>query len=84
MVSKALEYSPGDPHHALVLADLDPELHGLPLGIPAGVLGGKVKNMATAILAWLLPGRAGKRSSPFWRNTPISEISLADHHGVNG
>jgi hypothetical protein len=22
-----------------VLADLDPELHGLPLGIPAGVLG---------------------------------------------
>ena len=39
MVSKALEYSPRDPDHAAVLADLDPELHGLPLGIPAGVLG---------------------------------------------
>ena len=37
MVSKALEYSPGDPHHAVVLADLDAELHGLALGIPAGV-----------------------------------------------
>jgi hypothetical protein len=29
---------------AVALADLDPELHRLPLGIPAGVLG-KVKNM---------------------------------------
>lgn len=38
MVSKALEYSPGDPRHAVVLADLDAELHGLALGIPAGVL----------------------------------------------
>jgi hypothetical protein len=50
----------------------------------SGRPGRKVKNMATAILTWLLPGRAGKRSSPFWRNTPISEISLADHLGVNG
>ena len=32
-VSKALEYSPGDPDHAAVL-----ELHRLPLGIPVGVL----------------------------------------------
>jgi hypothetical protein len=32
-VSKALEYSPGDPHHALVLADLDPELNGLMVGV---------------------------------------------------
>jgi hypothetical protein len=28
----------------VVLADLDPELHRLPLGVPAGVVG-KVKNM---------------------------------------
>jgi hypothetical protein len=39
VVSKALEYSPRNPDHATVLADLDPELHGRPLGIPAGVLG---------------------------------------------
>jgi hypothetical protein len=38
VVSKALEYAPRDPDHAVVLADLDPELHGLPLGISAGVL----------------------------------------------
>jgi hypothetical protein len=34
--------------HAAVLADLDPELHGLPLGIPACVLG-EVESTATAI-----------------------------------
>ena len=28
-----------DPNHAAVLADLNRELHGLPLGIPVGVLG---------------------------------------------
>ena len=33
-----LEHSLRHPEHASVLADLDPELHGLPLGIPAGVL----------------------------------------------
>ena len=43
MVSKALEYSPEDPHHATVFADLDPKLRGLLLGIPAGALGkGKI------------------------------------------
>jgi putative ABC transport system substrate-binding protein len=35
-----LEHAPRDPDHATVLADLHPELHRLPLGIPAGVLGG--------------------------------------------
>jgi hypothetical protein len=35
-----LEHAPRNPDHAAVLADLDPELHGLPLGIPSGVLGG--------------------------------------------
>jgi hypothetical protein len=28
-----------DPDHSAILADLDAELHRLPLGIPAGVLG---------------------------------------------
>jgi hypothetical protein len=28
-----------DRYHPAVLADLDPDFHGLPLGIPAGVLG---------------------------------------------
>jgi hypothetical protein len=34
-----LEPTPRDPDPAAVLADLDPELHRLPLGIPASVLG---------------------------------------------
>ena len=36
---QSLEHAPRDPDHAVVLADLDPELHGLAFGIPAGVLG---------------------------------------------
>jgi hypothetical protein len=34
-----LEYAPSYPDHTLVLADLDPELYSLSLGIPADVLG---------------------------------------------
>jgi hypothetical protein len=34
-----VEYAPSHPDHALVLADLDPELYSLSLGIPAGVIG---------------------------------------------
>jgi hypothetical protein len=34
-----LEDAPWDPDHAAVLADLDPELDSLPLGVPAGALG---------------------------------------------
>jgi hypothetical protein len=34
-----LEDAPPDPDDAVVFADLDPKLHGLPLGIRAGVLG---------------------------------------------
>jgi hypothetical protein len=34
-----LKRAPRHPDHAAVLADLNPELHGLALGIPAGVLG---------------------------------------------
>jgi hypothetical protein len=38
-----LEHAPRHPDHAVVLADLAPELHGRALGIPAGVLGkGKI------------------------------------------
>jgi hypothetical protein len=35
-----LEDAPRHPDHTPVLADLDPELNGLALGIPPGVLGG--------------------------------------------
>jgi hypothetical protein len=35
---QALEHPPRNPDHAAVFADLNPELHGLPLGVPAGVL----------------------------------------------
>jgi hypothetical protein len=34
-----LEYAPQHPDHAVILADLDPELHSLPIGIPSGVFG---------------------------------------------
>jgi hypothetical protein len=36
---QALEHARWDPAHAAVFADLDPELHRLPLGRPAGILG---------------------------------------------
>jgi hypothetical protein len=35
---ETLKYAPQDPDQAALLADLDPELHGLPIGIPAGDL----------------------------------------------
>jgi hypothetical protein len=38
-----LEHTAQDPDDAAVLPDLDPELYGLPLGVPVGVLG-NVKN----------------------------------------
>jgi len=34
-----LDNAPRHLDHAVVLAYLDPELHGLPIGIPSGVLG---------------------------------------------
>jgi hypothetical protein len=36
---QALKHAPRHPDHAVVFADLDPELDGLLLGVPAGVLG---------------------------------------------
>jgi hypothetical protein len=36
---EALKHPPRDPDHATVLPDLDPELDGLPLRVPVGVLG---------------------------------------------
>jgi hypothetical protein len=42
-----LEHTARDPDDAAVLLDLDPELHGLLLGVPVGVLG-EVKNMAAS------------------------------------
>jgi hypothetical protein len=35
---QSLENAPRDPDHAVVLADLDPELDGPPLDAPGGVL----------------------------------------------
>ena len=40
-----MEHAPGDPDDAVVFADLDLELHRLPLGIPAGILGEGEENM---------------------------------------
>jgi len=34
-----LEYAPRDPDYTTVLADLDPELYGLLLGVPSGIFG---------------------------------------------
>ena len=47
---EALECSARDPNHAAVFADLDPELYGLPLGIPSGTLWG-VKNIGRSPVA---------------------------------
>ena len=47
-----LEPAPWDPNHPAVLADLDPELHGLPLGIPAGVLGNDGWERGRVALSW--------------------------------
>src|SRR5262249_60739284 len=38
---RPLDHAPRHPTHATVLADLDLELHRLPIGIPAGGLGVK-------------------------------------------
>jgi hypothetical protein len=42
-----LEHAPRHPDHAVVLANLDLELHGLPLGIPRA-FSGKVKNIGVS------------------------------------
>ena len=34
-----MEHTARDPYDAAVLPDLDPELDGLPLGVPVGVFG---------------------------------------------
>jgi hypothetical protein len=78
-----LEYAPRHPDHAAVLADLDPELHGLPLGIPAGDLGeGEEHGDGDRDLAPSWKRRQKKLASS--QNTPISEISLETALGVNG
>jgi hypothetical protein len=38
-ITQPLEQAPRHADHAAILADLDPELHRLLVGIPAGVLG---------------------------------------------
>jgi len=48
---QASEHAPRDPDHPTVLPDLDPETHGLLLGVPASVLG-KVKNIGPPIVLW--------------------------------
>jgi hypothetical protein len=47
-----LEHTARDPDDAPVLSDLDPELDGLLLGVPVGVLGGGMKNMGPRIERW--------------------------------
>ena len=56
-----LENPPRNPGDAVVLADLDPELHGLPLGIPAGILGERRLGKG-APRAILLGGAVGRRT----------------------
>ena len=65
------------PDQPAVLADLAPELYGLPLGIPAGVLGeGEEHGDGDRDLApsW----KRWQKKLASWQNTPISEISLTD------
>ena len=59
---QASEHAPRHPDHPAVFADLDPELHRLPLGIPAGVLSGsRLGNCAANAI--LLMARSGENST---------------------
>jgi hypothetical protein len=81
-----LKHAPRDPDHAAVLTDLDPELHGLLLAIPAGVLrGGDESGNCDPHLAAsseMFPARIArctvKRSRQSGKSSSILEISLAD------
>jgi hypothetical protein len=48
-----LEHAPREPDHAAVLADLDPDFHRLPIGVPAGVLGKADWETAPLALSYL-------------------------------
>jgi hypothetical protein len=56
---QVLEQAPRHSHNALVLADLDPELHRPPLGIPAGVLG--ERRLGSGVPRAILPDTIGRR-----------------------
>jgi hypothetical protein len=59
-----LEPAPWDPNHPAVLADLDPELHGLPLAVPAGVLGEwRLGNGKPRTMMLQAPSEASKRQA---------------------
>jgi hypothetical protein len=45
-----LEHTAWDPDDAAVVADLDPELHGLPIRVPSGVLGKGEEHGGTPIV----------------------------------
>jgi hypothetical protein len=45
-----LEHAPRHPDHAAVLSDLDPELDGLPLGVPVDLFVGKWLGLPTNVV----------------------------------
>ena len=47
-----MEHAPRNPDDTAVLSDLYPELNGLVVRVPVGVLGGGVKNMGPRIERW--------------------------------
>ena len=60
---QALEYAPRHPHHPRYSPISSPELHGLPLGVPTGVLGeGRLGNGAPRAI--LLIGAADEEHAP--------------------
>ena len=61
-----LEHAPRHSNHAAVLADLDPELHRLPLGLPAGVLGNVGLETVTLALYWF-EVRSDEKHAPLGR-----------------
>jgi hypothetical protein len=58
---EALEHPPRNPDNAIVLSDLDPELHGLPIRVPAGIFGERPW-YTTSRLCRHLPPRHVRRS----------------------
>jgi hypothetical protein len=51
---QTLKDPPADAYNPLILANLNPEFDGLPVGVPAGVLGESEEHGETSVRNWTL------------------------------
>jgi hypothetical protein len=75
-----LEHAPRDPDNALVLANLDLELHRLPLGIPAGAVSAFLGKWKSRQLAFGLGGWGCVERRPL-TNTRCANYYFRSTHG---